>query len=60
MTDKSWKYQQGRYKQIGLKFFIESEDDMLLYHYICKFGNRSKFLKELIRDQMWRDAYNEE
>ena len=58
MKGKSWNYQKNRYKQVSLKFFIESDDDMLLYHYLSKFGNRSKFIKELIRNQMWEDAYN--
>lgn len=55
----TWKYQKGKYKQISLKFFIDNEDDMLMYHFIKSFDNQSEKLKELIKSDMWEKAYEE-
>ena len=54
-----WKYQKGKYKQISLKFSIDNEDDMLLYHFLQKYENKSELIKQLINDEMWKVAYNE-
>lgn len=55
----SWDYQKNRYKQISLKFFIEDDADALLFHHLSSFDNKSEYLKKLIRDDMWRRAYEE-
>ena len=55
-----WKYQKGKYKQIALKFSIDNDDEMLLYHYIKQYDNQSEKIKMLIREDMWFSAYNEE
>lgn len=55
----SWDYQKDRYKQISLKFFMEDDIDILLFHHLSSFDNKSEYLKKLIRDDMWRRAYEE-
>ena len=55
-----WKYQKGKYKQIALKFSIDNDDEMMLYHYIKQYDNQSEKIKMLIREDMWFSAYNEE
>lgn len=55
----SWDYQKGRYKQITLKFFKENPDDMLIFHYLNGKGNKRKFILDLIREEMWSEAYYE-
>lgn len=55
----SWEYQKERYKQVSIKFFTELVDDMLLYHYLQKYENKSQLIKDLIKEKMWEDAYNE-
>lgn len=61
MSKKStWKYQKGKYKQISLKFSIENDSDMILYHFLRSFDNRSEYIKKLIEaDMNWR-AWNDE
>ena len=56
---KSWDYQRDRYKQISLKFFMEDYTDALLFYHLSSFDNKSEYLKKLIRDDMWRRAYEE-
>lgn len=53
------KYQKGKYRQISIRFHIQNNDDMMLYHYLSRYGNKTSFLKELIRSEMWKDAYDE-
>lgn len=62
MADKksSWDYQKNRYKQIGLKFFTEDSDDMLLFHFLSTFDNKSEYIKKLICEDMWYRAYKGE
>lgn len=55
----TWKYQKGKYKQISLKFWIDDDEDVLLYHFIRSYENQQQKIKELIRDEMWRKAYEE-
>lgn len=55
-----WKYQKGKYKQITLKFSIDNDSDMILYHYIKKYENQSESIKKLIWHDMWKHAYEEE
>lgn len=55
----SWYYQKNRYRQISLKFFIEDNMDMLLFHHLSSFDNKSEYLKKLIREDMWKRAYEE-
>lgn len=59
MSHKSWKYQKGRYKQVNIKFNMEDDLDMLVYHYIVNVQNSSEFIKGLVKSKMWEDAYNE-
>ena len=62
MSDKktSWDYQRDNYKQINIKFNMSNEDDKILYYYLtCKNWNISGLIKELVRDKMWGDAYEE-
>lgn len=54
----SWDYQKGRYKQVNIKFFVDSDEDMLLYHFLTTSDNRAGFIKKLIKEKMWEDAYN--
>ena len=55
----AWDYQRDRYKQISLKFFMEDDADMLLFHHLSSFDNKSEYLKKLICDDMWRRACEE-
>ena len=55
-----WQYQKGKYKQINIQFRIDNDDEMILYHYIKQFDNQSEKIKMLIRDDLWRDAYENE
>ena len=55
-----WKYQKGKYKQITLKFSLDNDQDMLIYHFIKSFENQSAKIKDLIYYEMWRKAYEEE
>lgn len=48
----SWNYQKNRYKQITLKFFIESEEQMELYDYLKNQENTTGYIKSLIRGEM--------
>lgn len=55
-----WKYQKGKYKQISLKFMVDNPDDMLLYHFMQMYDNKSEMIKKLIQDEMWKKAYEGE
>ena len=55
-----WKYQKGKYKQITLKFAIDDDDEMLLYHFIRSYDNQSAKIKHLIKMEMWKQAYEGE
>ena len=54
-----WKYQKGKYKQISIKFVIDDHDDMMLYHFIRTYSNQSVQIKKLIKEEMWKQAYEE-
>lgn len=51
---KTWDYQKGRYKQINIKFFKESEIDMQVFKYLKSKENVSRYLKVLIYEDMQR------
>lgn len=47
----SWDYQKGRYKQINIKFNMDSFIDMKVYEYLKK-ENASGLIKRLIWSQI--------
>lgn len=56
----SWDYQRDRYKQINIKFDMNSPDDATLYHFVSDCTrNTSGLIKQLLRDEMVRCAYGE-
>lgn len=56
----SWDYQKGKYKQVSIRFLIEDQEDMLLYHYLNRSDNITQFIKYLIRMEMFHDAQYKE
>ena len=48
----AWSYQRGRYKQVSIKFFCESELDMRMYEYLQTLPNISRTLKSYIMSDM--------
>ena len=57
---KSWDYQKDRYIQFNLKFNMGDVDDALLCHFLKSFDNQSHYVKQLIKDDMFRRAWNNE
>ena len=57
---KSWDYQKGRYKQLNIKFDMENDEDILLWHFLSTRSNATRLIKMLIRNELWDCAYNEE
>ena len=57
----SWEYQKNRYKQLNIKFNMDNNDDSMIYYYLtCKTDNATRLIKNLLLDQIWKDAYNEQ
>ena len=57
----SWEYQKNRYKQLNIKFNMDNDDDSMIYYYLtCKTGNATRLIKDLLLEQIWKDAYNEQ
>lgn len=48
----AWTYQKGRYKQVSIKFFCESDIDMRMYDYLRSLPNMSRTLKSYIISDM--------
>ena len=55
-----WKYQKGKYKYINIPFKVDNDIDMIIYHYIKEFDNQVDYIKNLVKEDLWRDAYENE
>ena len=61
MKKGSWYYQKDRYKQISIKFKIGDHNDDLIYWYLTnKCANVSGLIKDLIMNQIFKEAYEDE
>ena len=57
----SWDYQRDRYKQISIKFRPGDDEDDLIYWYLTnKVANKSGLIKDLIMEQIFKEANEDE